>query len=614
MTFSSTPSSSSNLLASSAKGASLLILLQIASRGLTFIVNQVLLRYLAPELLGISSQLDLYAVSILYFSRESVRVALQRSGGIGNGEDKAESTEKLEERKSKQIQEIVNFSYIPLVLGIILSFILGFLYLFYQADHTIRSSPFFLSTFLIYNISTLLELATEPYHALAQKRLLYGVRASAEGAGAFAKCLLTCVSVVWAARNGYNLGALPFAFGQLGLAVSLLLVYAFKLQSTVGTSTVTVLNPNKILQLQFPYLRFPPTWLPPVYGLYKQGILKQMLTNGDSYLMALFTPLAVQGSYALAANYGGLVARIVLQPIEESSRSFWGRCLATLSEEQKQADSQNRGEDKRAGSTEQHKDNSSKGQRPTTSAQTSSSKMTSGPLNQSLNYLTTLLHTYTLLSLLVLPLLPPLIPHLLFLVAGSRWSSDPTAPSVLSAYAYYLPLLAVNGLLEAFISSVASPKDLDVQNRVMVGSSIAFIAAGWGCLQWREGAGMGARGLVVANAVAMMPRIVWGIRYARRWFRRRGTEMRWFDGSMEGGNEIGVVPSWGIMAIATVAWRIMDTRGGEARDGQMESEKMKDLGTRISIVIAIYVGGVPFVEKRFLFKCWHMLRPAQGIR
>ena len=125
---------------------------------------------------------------------------------------------------------------------------------------------------------------------------------------------------------------------------------------------------------------------------------------------------------------------------------------------------------------------------------------------------------------------------------------------------------------------------------------------------------MGARGLVVANAVAMMSRIVWGIRYAGRWFRRRGTEMRWFDGSMEDGNETVILPSWGIMAIAAVAWGIMNIRGGEAQDGQMESEKMKDLGTRISIVIAIYVGGVPFVEKRFLSKCWHMLRPAQGIR
>ena len=612
MTFSSSPSSSPNLLTSSAKGASLLILLQIASRGFTFIVNQVLLRYLAPELLGISSQLDLYAVSILYFSRESVRVALQRSGGVGNGENEAESKEKLERGQSKQVQEIVNFSYIPLVLGIVLSFVLGFLYLFYQADQTIRSSPFFLSTFVIYNISTLLELATEPYHALAQQRLLYGVRASAEGAGAFAKCLLTCASVLWAARNGYNLGALPFAFGQLGLAISLLLVYTLKLQSTMETSMVTTLNPNSILQLQFPYLRFPPTWLPPLYGLYKQAILKQLLTNGDSYLMALFTPLAIQGSYALAANYGGLVARIILQPIEESSRSFLGRCLATLSEGEQQAGSQSKDEDKETGSTSPYKDLSSQGQRPNTSAQTSSPKIPIGPLNQTLNYLTTLLHTYTLLSLLALPLFPPLIPHLLFLVAGSRWSSDPTAPSVLSAYAYYLPLLAVNGLLEAFISSVASPKDLDVQNRVMVGSSIAFLAAGWGCLQWREGAGMGARGLVVANAVAMMPRIVWGIRYARAWFRRRRTEMRWFEGDKGDKDKIGVLPNGLTIAVAAIAWGIMNTRRGTAQGGQMGYEELKDLTTGLALVAAIYAGGVAFTERRFLRKCWSMVRPAQG--
>src|SRR4051794_22555687 len=51
-----------SLLSTSAQGATFLILLQITSRALTFGVNQVLLRYLSPELLGISTQLELYLI------------------------------------------------------------------------------------------------------------------------------------------------------------------------------------------------------------------------------------------------------------------------------------------------------------------------------------------------------------------------------------------------------------------------------------------------------------------------------------------------------------------------------------------------------------------------
>src|SRR3954470_10544401 len=69
---------STSALSASAKGATFLILLQVLSRAFTFIVNQVLLRYLSPELLGLSTQLELYSISVLFFSREHIRVAVQR--------------------------------------------------------------------------------------------------------------------------------------------------------------------------------------------------------------------------------------------------------------------------------------------------------------------------------------------------------------------------------------------------------------------------------------------------------------------------------------------------------------------------------------------------------
>ncbi|KAK5275762.1 Oligosaccharide translocation protein rft1, partial [Cryomyces antarcticus] len=96
---------SNSILSASAKGATLLILLQVSSRALTFAINQVLLRFLSPELLGLSVQLELYSISVLYFARESLRVALQR--------------------QSHGVQTVVNLSYLAVGLGVPLSGVLA---------------------------------------------------------------------------------------------------------------------------------------------------------------------------------------------------------------------------------------------------------------------------------------------------------------------------------------------------------------------------------------------------------------------------------------------------------------------------------------------------------
>ena len=56
------------ILAKSAQGATYLVILRIGSRATTFFVIQLLLRYLSPEILGVSTQLELFASSTLSFA------------------------------------------------------------------------------------------------------------------------------------------------------------------------------------------------------------------------------------------------------------------------------------------------------------------------------------------------------------------------------------------------------------------------------------------------------------------------------------------------------------------------------------------------------------------
>ncbi|KAG5921549.1 hypothetical protein E4U42_005806, partial [Claviceps africana] len=91
------------------RGASLLILLQVASRLVTFVANQLLLRYLTAPLLGLATQLEVYYLSVLFFSRESLRVAVQRHGQRAGG------------------QAVVNLGFLAVGLGVVASPALGWL-------------------------------------------------------------------------------------------------------------------------------------------------------------------------------------------------------------------------------------------------------------------------------------------------------------------------------------------------------------------------------------------------------------------------------------------------------------------------------------------------------
>lgn len=193
----------SHALLASAQGASFLVLTQVASRASTFLVNQALLRYLSPALLGASVQLELFSISVLYFARESLRVALQRETG--------------------HVQAVVNVAYIPLMLGLPLTIILGLLY----ANTSLPDVPYILPSLGVFGYATCLELLSEPYFAVVQQKLLYSIRAKAETLSTIIRCFVTFGIVFWAHRSSTELGVLPFAFGQLAYAALNLAIYRY---------------------------------------------------------------------------------------------------------------------------------------------------------------------------------------------------------------------------------------------------------------------------------------------------------------------------------------------------------------------------------------------------
>jgi len=213
-----------SLLSRSAEGAKFLILLQVSSRLLTFGVNQLLLRYLSPNHLGVSVQLELLTISILYFSRESLRNALQRQSSSS----------------WKCAQAVVNIALLTLPLGVLFSALLGSGYILRAGEA--GGVRYWRESVLLYVLATLLELMAEPAFAVAQMNLWYKLRATAESTAAAARCTVTCGVTIWGANTGKEFGALPFALGQLTYGAVLLVVYMRRMWRegvTVGLRTIS---------------------------------------------------------------------------------------------------------------------------------------------------------------------------------------------------------------------------------------------------------------------------------------------------------------------------------------------------------------------------------------
>jgi oligosaccharide translocation protein RFT1 len=124
---------------------------------------------------------------------------------------------------------------------------------------------------------------------------------------------------------------------------------------------------------------------------------------------------------------GSLIARIVFQPIEETLRVFFSRTLSNTSKD---------------------KDSEEK----------------TRSVTQAANTLRSLLSVQVSLSLIFITFGSAYLPIFLPLLLPQQYM-ETSAPRILAAWVWYIPVLALNGGLEAFLSSVASPKDLNEQSR-----------------------------------------------------------------------------------------------------------------------------------------------------
>ncbi|KAL3952925.1 hypothetical protein ACCO45_012868 [Purpureocillium lilacinum] len=489
--------------ASMVRGASLLILLQLLSRLATFLANQLLLRFLTAPLLGLATQLEVYYLSVLFFARESLRVAIQRQattatatapktspaatdGAATGTKDNSKASRQQDaatpsdsDTERRDAQAVVNLGYLAILLGLVAAVALGWTYLAYAPAATL-ATPFLARSLRLYGIAAVVELLSEPCFSAAT----------------FIRCFVVFGSALFATRRGVDLGVLPFALGQLAYGAALLLVYLVAGQGLASSLGFSLL-PRPVAvpagqrkqggdgtkgEFLCSYFYRPTMSL--AGSMMAQSVVKHLLTQGDTFLVSLLSTPQVQGVYALANNYGGLIARLLFQPVEESSRSYFSRLLSDQSV-----------------------------QRP-------AEKKPSPEVQEAKRSLSTLMRLYILLSAVVVAVGPFAALSLLAIVAGRRWTGV-GAGDVLGAYCFYIPFLALNGLSESFVASVASEGQVHRQSVWMGAFSVAFAASAFLFMRVLP---LGAQGLVLANSVNMLCRIVWSVAFIKSFFAAHNTD------------------------------------------------------------------------------------------
>ncbi|KAK4942908.1 Oligosaccharide translocation protein rft1 [Elasticomyces elasticus] len=558
-------------------GTLLLILIQVASRALTFIGNQFLLRFLSPSLLGIAVQLELVSVTSLYFARESLRVALQRQPPASHGADSNGSSPPGKDSPGKNTQTVVNLSYLAVLLGFGVSTAFGYSYI-RSAPSEVLESPYFDISFQIYAAATLVELLAEPAFVVIQQKALYADRARAETSAAMARCFSACIVAVICHRRALAPSILPFAVGQAAYALVLLTLYLVPVLH-LSRHDHFDLTPRKIGATPAgPGTDGPETYYSGFFHrailslaatMYMQSIFKLLLTQGDALILSFLSSLADQGAFALASNYGGLLARLVFQPVEESSRNTFGRLLsvpATTTDSPK------------SGTTTTSQDN----------------------VRQALHYLANTLHFYLLMALPLVSIAPYILPLVVKHIIGAGWYTSSTA-ALLATYCYYIPLMAVNGILDAFVTSVATPTQLRAQSGWMLLFTGIYGVGAWAMLKKFE---LGAAGLVGANMVNMVLRIIWSLDFLRRWVSEHDKAEEGLLGQVTR-ESLPASASVTVTGLVILASRLQDLGGPTQDNGELNRQF---LGFQTASIVLLG-STILFAEREFLIQMLESIVP-----
>jgi len=445
-------------------------LMSICQKLTSFVLNQLLIHRTNPEVVGMASiELELLLSTLLFLSREGIRLALLR-----------QTVE-----TSAQIQQFVNLSWTPcfvvMLLGLILHYFLS------GSGGKIPTA-----VFTLYCVGATLEAVGEPWVNMYQNCAMMLPKMQAESVGVFCKSVVTFVAVAHLGLGVVGFGIAQVAYGIVYLAVLTSHTSVVKRADSAAVSMSwrqflpgrvekvrrenakpqrQASSPRKLANLETAFLN--QQSLSVALAATGSCLLKHVLTEADKIFLSLSHNHFDQGIFAIASNYASLVVRILFLPIEDSARVAFSKLL----------------------------EGNERGKRQSRESKRQSRESISAQKIQIL--FTRLLRVVGLVGI-VFPLFGPSYVHLAAsYIVNAKWRG-PDIEQTLVAFCFYIFLLGINGVSEAFVNVTASGGEggFGTVNAGLVVSFAIYVAFST-LLVGR----IGTSGVVYANTAAFLVRI-----------------------------------------------------------------------------------------------------------
>ncbi|KAJ6643609.1 Protein RFT1 like [Pseudolycoriella hygida] len=212
----------------------------------------------------------------------------------------------------------------------------------------------------------------------------------------------------------------------------------------------------------------------------KQGILKQVLTEGEKYVMSVSPVLKLdaQATYDIVNNMGSLAARFIFRPIEDSSYFYFTQTIARDIE-----------------LTEQNREK----------------------VNETGEVLSNICKAVTSIGLLALVFGQSYAGTVLLLYGGSDFVSVDLPETLLRCHCLAIVLLAINGITEGYMFATNTSKQIDTYNYYMAIFSVTFLLLSYQLTNF-----FGPVGFIWANCTNMIFRISYSTYYIYKQYRPIG--------------------------------------------------------------------------------------------
>uniref|UniRef100_A0A3B3TXH3 Protein RFT1 homolog n=1 Tax=Poecilia latipinna TaxID=48699 RepID=A0A3B3TXH3_9TELE len=450
--------STQDILKNASTLASYNVLLQVMFRVLTFLLNAFTLRFVSKELIGVVNvRLTLLYSTLVFLSREAFRRACLSA----------------ESGTNRSWRQVINLLWLTVPLGVLWATLLGCVWLWLLEVPDPQKVPHYGPAVVLFSLSGVQELLAEPLWVLAQAHMFVQVKVIAESLAMIAKCSVTVVLVVFAPDWGLYI----FSAGQLVYTGFLVLCYVIYFIRFLGSKEaakktfplqhIRDLLPSRPL-VDWTVARL--TW-----SFFKQSFLKQILTEGERYVMTFMNVLSFgdQGIYDIVNNLGSMVARFIFLPIEESFYIFFAKVLE-------------RGRDVESQKKED--------------------------VAIAAEVLECLLKLVLVIGLII-AVFGYAYSYLALDLYGGAMLSSGSGPGLLRCYSCYVLLLAVNGVTECFVFAAMSQQEVDKYNLVMLALSMSFLLLSYMLTWWAGGIGF-----ILANCLNMALRISHSLLYIHRYF------------------------------------------------------------------------------------------------